>query len=139
MKKIRKIILTYEKKCGIIIKQRNQTISHGALAQLGVQGTQLRTPETLSKIGRNFSAPPPLTRCRRSVDKSTRPITAIFQIPKRGISAVGSARHWQCRGHGFESRMLHNEKRHRKGVFFRYAHFIYGIRSSEKNDPVDHF
>ena len=25
----------------------------------------------------------------------------------RGISAVGSAPHWQCGGHGFESRMLH--------------------------------
>ncbi len=25
----------------------------------------------------------------------------------RGISAVGSAPHWQCGGHGFKSRMLH--------------------------------
>lgn len=25
----------------------------------------------------------------------------------RGISAAGSAPHWQCGGHGFESRMLH--------------------------------
>ena len=24
-----------------------------------------------------------------------------------GISAVGSVPHWQCGGHGFESRMLH--------------------------------
>ena len=24
-----------------------------------------------------------------------------------GIGAVGSAPHWQCGGHGFESRMLH--------------------------------
>lgn len=24
-----------------------------------------------------------------------------------GVSAVGSARHWQCRGHEFESRTLH--------------------------------
>lgn len=27
-----------------------------------------------------------------------------------GISAAGSASHWQCEGHGFESRMLHEEK-----------------------------
>ena len=26
----------------------------------------------------------------------------------RGISAAGSAPHWQCGGHGFESRMLHH-------------------------------
>ena len=26
----------------------------------------------------------------------------------RGISAAGSARHWQCRGQGFESPMLHS-------------------------------
>ena len=26
-----------------------------------------------------------------------------------GISAAGSAPHWQCGGHGFESRMLHFE------------------------------
>ena len=25
----------------------------------------------------------------------------------RGISAVGSAPHWQCGGHGFKSRILH--------------------------------
>ena len=28
----------------------------------------------------------------------------------RGISAVGSAPHWQCGGHGFKSRMLHLSK-----------------------------
>lgn len=27
-----------------------------------------------------------------------------------GISAAGSASHWQCEGHGFESRMLHDRK-----------------------------
>lgn len=27
-----------------------------------------------------------------------------------GISAVGSAPHWQCGGHGFKSRMLHRYK-----------------------------
>ena len=27
----------------------------------------------------------------------------------RGISAVGSAPHWQCGGHGFKSRMLHQK------------------------------
>lgn len=98
--------------------------SHGALAQLGAQATQLRTPETLSKIGRNFSVPPPLTRCRRSVDKSARPITAIFHIPKRGISAVGSARHWQCRGHGFESRMLQNSPAPKRRTFSNISDLI---------------
>ena len=28
----------------------------------------------------------------------------------RGVSAVGSARHWQCRGQGFESPTLHKKK-----------------------------
>ena len=27
----------------------------------------------------------------------------------RGVSAVGSAQHWQCWGHGFESRTLHQK------------------------------
>ncbi len=30
-----------------------------------------------------------------------------FFITNRGVSAVGSARHWQCRGQGFESPTLH--------------------------------
>ena len=35
--------------------------------------------------------------------------TAVFKQrhKERGISAAGSAPHWQCGGHGFESRMLH--------------------------------
>ena len=33
-----------------------------------------------------------------------------MNINNRGISAVGSARHWQCRGQGFESPMLHQSK-----------------------------
>ena len=31
-------------------------------------------------------------------------------IHSRGISAVGSAQHWQCWGQGFESPMLHKKK-----------------------------
>ena len=30
-----------------------------------------------------------------------------YSIPTRGISAVGSAQHWQCWGQGFESPTLH--------------------------------
>lgn len=30
----------------------------------------------------------------------------LFEAP-RGISAVGSASHWQCGGQGFKSPMLH--------------------------------
>ena len=37
-------------------------------------------------------------------------------IHSRGISAVGSAQHWQCWGQGFESPMLHRKKR-RKPLF----------------------
>ena len=35
----------------------------------------------------------------------------LYGIMKKrwGISAVGSAPHWQCGGHGFKSRMLHLE------------------------------
>ena len=35
--------------------------------------------------------------------------TMLYYI-YRGVSAAGSARHWQCRGHGFESRTLHQQK-----------------------------
>ncbi len=34
-----------------------------------------------------------------------------------GISAVGSASHWQCEGHGFESRMLQDVKKSQLRVF----------------------
>ena len=34
-----------------------------------------------------------------------RRVTCIIDF-MRGISAAGSALHWQCRGHGFEPRML---------------------------------
>ena len=43
----------------------------------------------------------------------------------RGISAVGSAQHWQCWGHGFESRMLHQKfsgaKRPRIFTYYLFA------------------
>ncbi len=35
------------------------------------------------------------------------PHAGSFFVMKRGVSAVGSARHWQCRGQGFESPTLH--------------------------------
>ena len=37
----------------------------------------------------------------------TNPFTSANISFVRGISAVGSAPHWQCGGHGFKSRMLH--------------------------------
>lgn len=35
-----------------------------------------------------------------------------------GVGAAGSARHWQCRGQGFESPTLHHKKTSLKEVFF---------------------
>lgn len=40
------------------------------------------------------------------------------EIAKRGISAVGSARHSHCRGQGFESPMLHHKALVNQGFFF---------------------
>ena len=34
----------------------------------------------------------------------------VYNTNVRGISAAGSAQHWQCWGQGFESPMLHQEK-----------------------------
>lgn len=34
----------------------------------------------------------------------------LFISPIWGISAVGSASHWQCGGQGFKSPMLHQQK-----------------------------
>ena len=34
-------------------------------------------------------------------------VCRTLESQQRGIGAVGSAPHWQCGGHGFESRMLH--------------------------------
>ena len=45
-------------------------------------------------------------------------ITMARFHPKRGISAVGSAQHWQCWGQGFESPMLHQKSRSRKRAGF---------------------
>ena len=35
-----------------------------------------------------------------------------------GISAVGSAQHWQCWGQGFKSPMLHHRKHFERSAFF---------------------
>ena len=52
-----------------------------------------------------------------------------------GISAVGSAPHWQCGGHGFKSRMLHQRialKRFSVQGFFVYVcHFITCVLSED--------
>ena len=37
----------------------------------------------------------------------------------RGISAVGSAQHWQCWGQGFESPMLHQKRKNPAKVDFK--------------------
>ena len=39
------------------------------------------------------------------------PEAACYNHAAWGISAVGSASHWQCGGHGFKSRILHHKKR----------------------------
>ena len=47
-------------------------------------------------------------------------------LPLWGISAVGSALHSHCKGHGFESRILHFIKEYRKViVFLRYSFCFY--------------
>ncbi len=43
----------------------------------------------------------------------------------RGISAVGSAQHWQCWGHGFESRMLHQNQNLSKKRMALIGRFLY--------------
>ena len=42
---------------------------------------------------------------------------------ERGISAVGSAPHWQCGGHGFKSRMLQRKE----SVFTGSFHFCVAL------------
>ena len=47
----------------------------------------------------------------------------------RGISAVGSAQHWQCWGQGFESPMLHQNSRSRSDREFLIIGVILKIRN----------
>ena len=52
----------------------------------------------------------------------------IGALQKRGISAVGSAQHWQCWGQGFESPMLHQTKPHPNRMrfcFIQVADLVY--------------
>ena len=41
----------------------------------------------------------------------------VYYLPLRGISAAGSAQHWQCWGQEFESPMLHQEEPPEMAVF----------------------
>ena len=43
----------------------------------------------------------------------------VYSFPLRGISAVGSAQHWQCWGQEFESPMLHQTYRRSNNSFGR--------------------
>ena len=48
---------------------------------------------------------------------------------ERGISAAGSAQHWQCWGQGFESPMLHQQKKNiclPRQMFFFWMMFAFG-------------
>ena len=62
----------------------------------------------------------------------------------RGISAVGSAQHWQCWGQEFESPMLHHTVRTRtqfftkkgSGTFFVYRRFCGGSMQNGKQERV---
>ena len=47
-----------------------------------------------------------------------------------GISAVGSAQHWQCWGQGFESPMLHHKV---KGIADRRCSLLYDANSLHSN------
>ena len=46
----------------------------------------------------------------------------------RGISAVGSAQHWQCWGQGFESPMLHQKE---KQITHRWSASLFGRLGNE--------
>ena len=56
-----------------------------------------------------------------------------------GISAVGSAPHWQCGGHGFESRMLHQAgnapQRDRRATALR---FLFSLKRSYQKHNTHH-
>ena len=43
-----------------------------------------------------------------------------YYIRRWGISAVGSAQHWQCWGQGFESPMLHQKEKARRSRAFSF-------------------
>ena len=60
----------------------------------------------------NYTVKKHLHLARRCVKMSTRKENIW------GISAVGSASHWQCGGQGFESPMLHQIKKHPQGGCF---------------------
>ena len=45
-----------------------------------------------------------------------------------GISAVGSAQHWQCWGQGFKSPMLHHRKHFERSAFLLYVRILYRKR-----------
>ena len=45
-----------------------------------------------------------------------------------GISAVGSAQHWQCWGQGFKSPMLHHRKHFERSAFLLYLRILYRKR-----------
>lgn len=52
-------------------------------------------------------------------------------LPLWGISAVGSALHSHCKGHGFESRILHFIKEYRKIIgYLRYSLYFYRYYTS---------
>ncbi len=46
-----------------------------------------------------------------------------------GISAVGSASHWQCGGQGFESPMLHQTKNGGISDFYRFIAVFFCFQS----------
>ena len=53
-------------------------------------------------------------------------------IPLRGISAAGSAPHWQCGGQGFEPPMLHQMKR--DGFYVVSFHFLFYITGARTRE-----
>ena len=55
----------------------------------------------------------------------------IIFAEARGISAVGSAQHWQCWGQEFESPMLHHNLSENHG-FQTFLLFISDIKPSKK-------
>ena len=64
--------------------------------------------------------------CKKiSVQGLTKPIGYAIMDTTRGISAAGSASHWQCGGQGFESPMLHPNRSPETAVIRRFRTFFF--------------
>ena len=80
---------------------------------------------TSSKELRRFRRSFLIEKCKKTIDTAGQ---IWYDNNARGISAVGSAQHWQCWGQGFESPMLHQKNSDLKtsrsfSVLFAFGEF----------------